>query len=178
MDNEIKCAIAHFDRKTTDYQIYVDRALQTQDKKIKTHENYLINTLDSQNKRITDFMEENAGDGSKKFELVYDGIIQDVTFDKPYTELYFIYSTMAGHGADVTIKLDDNSYIEGYLDGAEKTKYYVMFNGLGCVFSLSYEYVPIGEYEVFPNANYMTDFLIAPMGEVDNTTDHLKIYAR
>ena len=53
-EDNIKCAIAHFDKKVTDYQIYVDRQLQNQDKQIKSSEDYMINTLDSHNKRITD----------------------------------------------------------------------------------------------------------------------------
>lgn len=49
-----KC-IPHFDKKVTDYQMYVDRALQNQDIKIKSLENYLINTCDSIKKLVTDF---------------------------------------------------------------------------------------------------------------------------
>lgn len=48
-----KC-IAHFDKKVTDYQMYVDRSLQNQDIKIKSLEDYLVNTCDSIKKLVTD----------------------------------------------------------------------------------------------------------------------------
>ena len=50
MDEQIKCAITHFDKKVTDYQVYVDRELQKQDKQIKSYEDYIVNTLNSASK--------------------------------------------------------------------------------------------------------------------------------
>lgn len=63
MDEQTKCAIAHFDKKVTDYQIYVDRELQNQNEQLKSAKNYLINTLDSQDKKINDFI-NNGGVGA------------------------------------------------------------------------------------------------------------------
>lgn len=47
-DKTLECAIAHFDKKFTDYQIYVDRVIQEQNKKIKQLENYIMNNINSQ----------------------------------------------------------------------------------------------------------------------------------
>jgi len=85
-EKNIDCAIAHFDKKVTDYQLHVDRELINQDKKINTQEKYLINTLDSHKKLITDFIEENANAGTdaptnakftKVFEQEYVGAFSE-----------------------------------------------------------------------------------------------------
>lgn len=114
----------------------------------------------------------------KQFEKVYDGIIQDVTFDKPYTELFIKYQTMMEYGADFNVNFDNGSDIFAWLDGAEKTDYYVKLDGIGAIFDVYYNYYPISEFTILPNANYITGIQIYVDGDVDNTTDTLTIYAR
>lgn len=64
-EKKIECAIAHFDKKVTDYQIHVNRELLNQDEKIKSHEDYLINTLDSHKKMIQEI-------GAGESDLMYE----------------------------------------------------------------------------------------------------------
>lgn len=64
-EKKIECAIAHFDKKVTDYQGYVDRELMNQDKQIKSHEDYLINTLDGHKKMIQEI-------GAGESDLIYE----------------------------------------------------------------------------------------------------------
>lgn len=53
-EKTLKCYLAHIDKQVTDYQLYVDKVIQEQNKKIKELEKYLINTLDSHKKMIGD----------------------------------------------------------------------------------------------------------------------------
>lgn len=46
-DKKIECAIAHFDKKVTDYQMHVDKVLQEQANKIKTLTNFITNIRDN-----------------------------------------------------------------------------------------------------------------------------------
>ncbi len=41
-EQELKNAIACFDKKVTDYQISVDKCVQNVDKKVKSYENYVF----------------------------------------------------------------------------------------------------------------------------------------
>lgn len=119
MEEMIKSGITHFDKKVTDYQIYVDRELQKQNKKIKSQENYLINSLDSQSKKINDFIEENAntgGGGSKAWKIIQDGTLKGIINANGYTEFYMdsigeVYGTVL-----LEITFNNNDKISGLVN--------------------------------------------------------------
>ena len=46
MENNILNAIAHFDRKFTDYKIFADKVMHEQNEKIKSLENYIMNNFE------------------------------------------------------------------------------------------------------------------------------------
>jgi hypothetical protein len=173
-----KCT-ACIDKKVTDYQIYVDRALQKQDKKIETHETYLMTSVNTQNKRIDDFIENNAGGGSKKFEKVYDGnFTEQVTFDKPYTEFY-VYFDCGGAEAFLTLYDNNNQPISyPFFSGAELCNYHLKLDG-GILSgeTLNSSYSPFEHYEYFPNSTGIIkiDFFVEE--EITDNSE-LIIYAR
>ena len=115
---------------------------------------------------------------SLKFEKVYEGIIQDVTFDKPYTELYVKYECLAGLGADAGGYLDTGEETWAWFAGAEYIWYHFKLDGL-CAWENVHRNEKINGIEFTPNAKGIVNFLMAPArGEFDNTTDKLTIYAR
>ena len=112
-----------------------------------------------------------------KFTKVYDGIIQNVTFDKPYTELYVEFKCLVGHGADAGGYLDDGNSTWAWFAGAEYTWYHFKLDCL-CTWENAHRDEKINEIEFYPNAKGIVNFMMDVSGGVDNTTDTLTIYAR
>lgn len=56
-EQELKNAIACFDKKVTDYQIYVDKCIQDIEKKVKTYENCLFGITTQVEKALDEIIE-------------------------------------------------------------------------------------------------------------------------
>ena len=86
MENLLKKAFAFFDRKITDYQIYVDRRLQTQENKLKTFNNYLMSELENINNPTVKKFNEIAvlRNQSSGFEVAFPNGVNEIYIKNVY----------------------------------------------------------------------------------------------
>lgn len=181
-----KCGIAYFDKKVTNYQIYVDRLLQEQEKKIKTNEDYLTNSIDSQNQKIDSFIaeQENTSSSEVNFTRVkstnFTNSVNSVTLsDVDYKEV-FIFSSVK---ADLTVTIGSNTFTVPYVTGSLRTD--VSFRNYGGLLIIDSKYHLANSCG---NTNHVTTTSTVPPTTITNitsltvssttTTGSIQIYAR
>lgn len=107
MDNE---CLACFDKKVTDYQIYVDRELLNQNKNIENFKALINEDIEKQDKKIEEFTSQNIqGSGAKNFTKVATVDLATECSLAPYvtegvTEIMVIVRNTFGGGTPAFIR--------------------------------------------------------------------------
>lgn len=103
---DIKNIFAHFDKKVTDFKIWVNKVIFEQNNKLKTFQDYLVNTLDSHKKLITDFTEENSGGGGateKEFTKIHSDTLLETNIIELSEQPKEIIVKVEGYNGDIEV---------------------------------------------------------------------------
>lgn len=133
MSNALNCGIAHFDKKVTNYQLYVDKLLQEQEQKIK-EQNKIIESL--KNLEVKPF--------SKIDEFTNVKQTYTIGFQNGAKEIYVVTTQNPGSGAMINIEgyfADGDKVMFQYASTNNSTHYYFQnVDGLLRLFVYEFNY--------------------------------------